>query len=440
MSGTSLAHIADLVLNRPLMILPDKLAVIASVLDGRIGIDASELGASLDDGAERSGPQGSRFVGKWQPGADGRNKPYRATEDGLAIIPVHGSLVNRGAWVGTSSGLTSYEGLKHQLASAASDKAIRAVLLDMNSPGGQAVGAFEAAEVVRAVAAVKPVVAVVDGMAASAAYAVAAPATRIVTVPTGLSGSIGVVMLHADFSRKLDRDGITPTLIHAGAHKVDGNPYAPLTGDVRADIQAEIDRFYQLFVEAVAAGRKGLSPEAVRATEARVFMGADAVKLGLADEVGTFETALAELSRAPAGRTTTAGRSASNRGPSMSDTFTQADLDKAKTDAHAAGKAEGLQEGKTVGAAEGRAAALADFGAIVGCEEAKGKVPQAVALAQAGMSLEAAKSVLKVMPSASSLGQRQAVEPGLGPSTGQLPEKPKASIDTSAIYGARRGA
>jgi len=89
----------------------------------------------------------------------------------------------------------------------------RSIVLDMDSPGGEAVGAFEAADAVRAAALSKEVVGVVNGMAASAAYAIASAATRIVTTSSGISGSIGVVMLHANYSNKMHQAGIVPTLI-----------------------------------------------------------------------------------------------------------------------------------------------------------------------------------------------------------------------------------
>ncbi|WP_342108439.1 S49 family peptidase [Methylobacterium sp. SI9] len=292
--AATLHHIASLVLNRPLMLLPSKLETIAAVLGGRIGIDASGLA-----------PAASRLVGSRvdQDPTGGRGTlPYRRTAEGTAIIPVIGSTVNRGAWIGASSGLVSYEGLKFQLATAAEDPRTRAVLLDMECPGGEAIGCFETAAIVQQVAARKPVVAVVNGMAASAAYAIASAATRIVTTPTGISGSIGVVMLHADYSGALAKAGVKPTFIFAGAHKVDGNPYQALPEAVRDRLHAEIEAFYGAFVEAVAAGRKNLSAAAIRATEASTYMGAAAVAAGLADEVGTFEGALADLA---GGRITT---------------------------------------------------------------------------------------------------------------------------------------
>lgn len=307
-----LLRIAERVLNRPLLVHPDKVPFVLAVLDGRIPLgDVSELReqaeaniAELPTEAQLvmrgPNPGASRFVGDVYETDDGGRPiarlPYRRTKDGTAVITVTGSLINRGAFVGSSSGETSYEGIKHQLAMALADSKVASLLLDIESPGGEAVGAMEAAAAVRAANKVKPVTAVVNGMAASAAYALASGAGKIVTTPSGVVGSIGVVLLHADFSRQLDKAGITPTLIFAGAHKVDANPFEPLTEPVRDDLQREVMQFYDLFVAAVADGRRGMSPQGIRATEARVFIGEEAVKVGLADEVGTFESVLSELS------------------------------------------------------------------------------------------------------------------------------------------------
>lgn len=217
---TSLIRIADRVLNRPLMILPDKLSLISSILEGRMGIDAADLKPDAAIIEMLSGRDASRSAGR--AAAPRGGKPYTITPNGAAIIPVHGSLVNRGAWIGAQSGLTSYEGLSYQINTAAADADVKSIILDLDSPGGEAVGAFEAADLVRRAAGKKPVIAVVNGMAASAAYAIASGATKIVTTSSGLSGSVGVVMLHTDHSRRLHDAGIKPTLIHAGARKIDG--------------------------------------------------------------------------------------------------------------------------------------------------------------------------------------------------------------------------
>lgn len=333
---SQLIHIADRVLNRPLLVTRDKAQVILSVLAGRIGVNAPEM---------------SRFEGSNWDGAEW--KPYKVTREGVGIVSITGSLVNRGAWIGANSGLTSYEGIQHQLKKALEDDAVHAVILDLHSPGGEAVGAFETAEAVRKLAATKRTVAVVNGMAASAAYAIASGAAEIVTTETGVSGSIGVVLLHADFSRQLDREGITPTLIFAGEHKVDGNPFEPLPKNVRTDLEAEVNAFYDLFIRTVALGRGGrLTAEMARATQARTFIGQQAVGAGLADRVGTFEDVLAELSRDPvpsaAGRTTsgmkghamtekTGAPAAENAG------ISKTDYDNAVAAARAAGVAEGTK-------------------------------------------------------------------------------------------------
>ncbi|WP_456738550.1 S49 family peptidase [Bradyrhizobium sp. USDA 4471] len=295
-------------MNRPLMIHPDKLALIASVLEGRIGIDATELRDTVSHSTlisvEANGPDASQFVGSHVSEDGRRSKVYRVHK-GVAIIPVLGSLVNRGAWLGARSGMTSYEGIGFQLDQAAADPDVKSVLLDIDSPGGEAAGAFEAADKVRSVAKSKPVTAVVNGMAASAAYAIASAASQIISTPSGVSGSIGVVLMHADYSGHLQQKGIRPTLIHAGAHKVDGHPYGPLPESVRADLQAEVDQFYQLFVSGVAKGRKGrMTDKAIRSTEARTYIGQAALDAGLVDAIGSFETVLADLTKGGTARNT----------------------------------------------------------------------------------------------------------------------------------------
>lgn len=367
---TMLLRIAERVLNRPLLVHPDKVPLILALLDGRIPLgdtavmraQAEENILALPEDARRvltgPAPDSSRFVGSPldEDPDTGRIAllPYRRTRDGVAVVSVTGSLINRGAWIGSYSGETSYEGIQHQLATAAADPRAKAILLDIESPGGEAVGAFETAAAVRAAAAKKPLTAIVNGMAASAAYALASGARRVVTTPTGVSGSIGVVLLHADFSRALDKKGITPTLIFAGAHKVDGNPFEPLPEGVRDDLQREVDQYYDLFVDTVVAGRRGLSAKSVRDTQARVFIGAEAVAAGLADEVGTFETALAELSASssPARNRATTGATMSKDvgqpGTESSGIGTaelNAAVDKARTEGHAAGRAEGMKAG-----------------------------------------------------------------------------------------------
>jgi ClpP class serine protease len=102
-------------------------------------------------------------------------------------------------------------------------------------------------------------------------------------------------MLHLDRSQQLADQGLVPTFIHAGAHKVDGNELQPLSTEVKSDLQHEVDEFFGLLVASVASHRPKLSPAAIKTTEARTYLGAQAVAVGLADEVGSIETVIQQL-------------------------------------------------------------------------------------------------------------------------------------------------
>lgn len=205
---------------------------------------------------------------------------------GVAFIPVRGTLLNR--FNGAYSSVTGYQAITQMATAAAADPQVRAGAMDVDSFGGEAAGCFECAAAVRAAfrAAGKPLIAVVNSNAYSAGYAIAAAADRIVLIPSGGAGSIGVVTMHVDFSNSLAESGIKVTYIYGGAHKVDGNPYQPLPEDVRADIQARIDERYSAFVSHVAEMR-GISEQAVRDTQARCYGAAEALSLGLIDEINT---------------------------------------------------------------------------------------------------------------------------------------------------------
>lgn len=279
-----LMHVAERVFGRPLLCMPEKVEVILGVLAGRLGFE--DFDAPLD-------PLASRFAGR--PSDRG---PYRITKEGVAIVPIIGTLINRGAYIGASSGLTSYEGITEQLKKADKDTDVRGIVLDIDSPGGEAAGTFEVAALIRDIRQRKRVVAVVNDMACSAAYAIASGAHEIHVTQTGIVGSIGVVLVHFDRSGELEKAGIKPTIIHAGARKADGNPFGALPKAVKERLQVEVERMRELFIEAVVAGRPKLKADAVKATEAGVFMGEAAVEIGLADSVySSFDSVIENMSR-----------------------------------------------------------------------------------------------------------------------------------------------
>jgi capsid assembly protease len=429
-----LLRLSDRLLNTPLLIHPAKAQIILGVLSGRIGLEASLF--SAEDGMDAS--DANRFTGSARR-TDGTTFMMR-TADGVAIIPVLDTLVNRGAWLDSRSGLTSYEGIAAQLRDAGQDPEVRSVLLDISSPGGEAAGMAGLADVIRSVRQTKLVTAFVNDMAASAAYGIASAANEIVISPTSIVGSIGVVMLHADRSGELAAQGVKPTLIFAGSHKVDGNPFEPLSDAVRADLQASVDAHYRQFLTIVEQGR-GLRFNAAmaRATEARTFIGAEAISLGLADRIASFDEVLASLSHTTTTRPS--GRNARKGGISMSTDDTAPAAGMAGHHATAEQDAAALRAREAAGTmarehaarleeaiAAARLEERARIRAIVNSDAADGREKQALMLAtETALSVAEAERILGVSPKETrleALAQRASAGPEFGAPGGT--EKPDA--------------
>lgn len=236
---------------------------------------------SLFDAAERAAPQ------------------YTLAEGGIAVVPVLGPLVTRGDWLTAFLGAMSYGEVAGAIAAAFSDPSARAVLLEVDSPGGEVGGLFDLADQIAALRAEasKPLWAVARESALSAAYAIASTADRVYVTRTGEVGSVGVVAAHLDESGADAMAGYKWTLIHAGARKTDGNPHEPLSSQAFAAIQAGVDTLHAELVGLVAKNR-GMTPDAVRATEAAIYRGQRGVEAGLADHLGTLDQALADLAAA----------------------------------------------------------------------------------------------------------------------------------------------
>ena len=308
------AQIAQRAFNTPLMVDPAKALSFLSGMGPRItgqeitfhGVDLPAPTAEHTTPPARASLFGNDLAQRHQRNG---TQPF-AVVDGIAVIEIAGTLVHRGAWIGQSSGLTSYEGIAAQLQAALADPGVRGIALDIDSFGGEVAGAFDLADRIRAARAQKPVHAFVAEHALSAGYVLASQADRIILPRTGAVGSIGVVALHTDMSGALDQKGIAVTLIHAGAHKVDANPYQPLPEAVHDQMQRELEVVRFLFADTVAAGRGDrLTHAAALATEAFVFRGADAIAAGLADEIADPVTAFRSFAAAPRGTTTPSRKS-----------------------------------------------------------------------------------------------------------------------------------
>jgi ClpP class serine protease len=301
-------QIAQRAFNTPLMVDPAKALAFLSGMGPRITgqeITFQGLEVEASDQAAASLPARASLFGNELAQRHQRNgsQPFTMI-NGIAVIEIAGTLVHRGAWIGQSSGLTSYEGIAAQLQAALTDPSVQGVALDIDSFGGEVAGAFDLADRIRAARAQKPLQAFVAEHALSAGYVLASQADRIILPRTGAVGSIGVVALHTDMSGALDQKGIAVTLIHVGSHKIDANPYQPLPEAIHDQMQRELEVVRFLFAETVAAGRGDrLTQAAALATEAAVFRGADAIAAGLADEIADPVTAFRAFAAAPRGIT-----------------------------------------------------------------------------------------------------------------------------------------
>ncbi|MCL4778909.1 MAG: S49 family peptidase [Gammaproteobacteria bacterium] len=273
-----LIHLASRLYGTPLLIARPKLDVILSVLGSRIGLHDLAL-PDLDMALP----------------APRQSVPSAQT--GIAVIPVVGALVKRAMGIEAASGLMSYDEIDDRLDAALADPQIGGILLDLDSPGGEAGGVFELAQRIRAASTIKPIWAHANDAAYSAAYAIAAACQRLTLSQTGGVGSIGVIALHVDQSVKDAKDGISYTAVYAGGHKNDFSPHEPLSPQASTVLQTEVDRLYNLFVNQVATMR-GLDADAVRATKAALFHGDQAVAAGLADAVLPLDQVLTEFAEA----------------------------------------------------------------------------------------------------------------------------------------------
>jgi signal peptide peptidase SppA len=202
----------------------------------------------------------------------------------LAVISVRGSLCRTG-W-------RSYEWIERDLTEALQNDAVKGIVFDIDSPGGMVSGCMDLADMIFEARGQKPLMALANETCCSAAYAIASSCDEIVLTRTADVGSVGVVAMHVDMSAALERWGEKITLIHMGAHKIDGNPYEPLPAGVRERMEADLKTIYDLFTSTVARNRS-MSVESVVATEALVYMGEKAVEVGFADRVQSPREALA---------------------------------------------------------------------------------------------------------------------------------------------------
>lgn len=223
-------------------------------------------------------------------------RPLARGSGAIAVLPIHGVIVHRANVLHNISGGASAELVSHYVRQVVADPNVSAVVLDIDSPGGSVFGIQELADVVHAARRRKPIVAVANSLAASAAYWIASQASEIVVAPGGQVGSVGVVAMHDDLSRRWAREGVKRTFITAGRFKAEGNEFEPLSDDARRAMQASVNAYEDMFVRTVARGR-GTTPSEVRERygQGRLLLGWSAISRKMADREDTLQATLDRL-------------------------------------------------------------------------------------------------------------------------------------------------
>src|SRR5882724_2746756 len=215
---------------------------------------------------------------------------------GVRVLPLMGMITHRANMLSDISGGTSTEKFADSFRQAVADPAIKAIVLEVDSPGGQVDGVPELADEIAAARGQKKIIAVANTQMASAAYWLASQADEVVATPSATIGSVGVLWPHTEISEAQKQAGIKTTLITAGKYKAEGSPLEPLTTEARTHMQSMVDAAHDQFIKAVARGRR-TSQAAVREGfgEGRVFDARTSVKMGLADRMATLEEVLEGL-------------------------------------------------------------------------------------------------------------------------------------------------
>jgi capsid assembly protease len=276
-------------------------------------------------------------------------KPYQVI-DGVAVIPVMGVLAKRANMFMSVSGGASTQMIGDMVDSAVADPSVKAIALDVDTPGGAVDGVQQVVNKVRAVRGVKPIVAVADGVMASGGYWIGSAADEVfITDLTTVVGSIGVLTTHVDTSRQQAAQGIKRTDITAGKYKRIASSNEPLSDEGRATLESQVDHLYSVFVDDVAANR-GVPVDTVLSdmADGRVFVGQQAIDAGLVDGVSTLDAVVARLSATP----TRAGaaRPVQQTQPKGNHRMDMNTLKTEHTDIYNAVLEEGRAEGRTQGA------------------------------------------------------------------------------------------
>ncbi|QIF04560.1 signal peptide peptidase SppA [Roseimicrobium sp. ORNL1] len=216
------------------------------------------------------------------------------SKDKIVQIDMEGIIASGSAGGLFSSGGLGVEGVKRALEQAASDSDVRAIVLKVNSPGGEVTASDTLYNAVKEAKKKKPVVVYMDSMAASGGYYLACGASKIVANETTLTGSIGVIIQTLNYSQTFDKVGLQTMTFASGAFKDSLSGSRPMRDDEKAYIQSLVTQMYNKFLGIVSEAR-GIDIETLKngIADGRVLTGKEALEKKLVDKVGYVEDAYA---------------------------------------------------------------------------------------------------------------------------------------------------
>ncbi len=291
---------ANLLFNQPLLVTPDMLDLGMRWANHTMSLNI----VNLDMGGLSGLPVEPKLFyddEEYERRAIQREEQRRAAigQTGVEVIPIYGILVSRGSHLAVCETMTSYEDVRRMINIAVADPMVEHIVLDIDSPGGNAVGAFELAMDIRAASKIKPITALVNFMAYSGGYLIAAACTEVVVSLTSGVGSIGVIASHMDRSKMLEGAGVKVTTVYAGAHKNDLSPNEPISEQSLQVLNTLVQESYLLFTGYIAEFRNRDIADII-ATQAACYIGPAAIAAGLADRLETPQLAVDNLSQAVA--------------------------------------------------------------------------------------------------------------------------------------------
>ena len=263
-------------------ILPESLQTICGIIEARAN----------------GGPSLSKDEVRAVMGAPAAAQPSLLGGGAVAVIPLSGCLAPKMNLFAEFSGGTSLAQFRKQIATAAADATVKAIIVAIDSQGGSVVGCEETWNVVKAASKSKPVIGSVDALMASAALWVASACDEIDITPSGEAGALGVFCVHTDVSKAAEAAGVKVTYIRAdiSPFKAEGNPHEPLTEEVHSAFKGRVNDWAGTFLSQVAKGRK-LSESVVEKTfgRGRPLSAKDAVDVKMVDRIATFDETLARV-------------------------------------------------------------------------------------------------------------------------------------------------